>query len=301
MPPTSPASDKVAVTTPIPKPDPTPRQWKIPPLHLKALDLSHPGAARFFKASSDNGVYKLLEAACLSVLNELYPPELEGGDPVPLASPSLALEGTGAEGASSDAETESFTLSTSELPHPPPVRSITFHLRSFDGVAYTTGSKLDDEHKEIHISVNYLAGIGGDDVQVKREIQGVLVHELVHVFQYSNGCDGGLIEGQADWVRMRAGFAAAHWREVPGDSKWNAGYSTTAFFLQWLSRHLAIALFVPQLNYALHFHNYNDGKLLKKLLGGKDVDSLWKTYKKELEKAPTGTETTPASPVPTHK
>lgn len=39
------------------------------------------------------------------------------------------------------------------------VRSVTLILRSLDGVAYTTGSDLDEDHKEIHMSLQYIAGI----------------------------------------------------------------------------------------------------------------------------------------------
>jgi hypothetical protein len=64
------------------------------------------------------------------------------------------------------------------------------------GVAYTQGSQLDDDHKEIHFSTDYIESAAS---RAQDEIFGVLVHEMVHCFQYNaNGtCPGGLIEGIA--------------------------------------------------------------------------------------------------------
>lgn len=84
----------------------------------------------------------------------------------------------------------------------PGTRSVTFVLRPMDGVAYTTGIDLDDDHKEIHINLNYISRIKRSPP--RDEILGVICHELVHCFQWAaNGtCPGGLVEGMADWVRQ---------------------------------------------------------------------------------------------------
>ena len=65
-----------------------------------------------------------------------------------------------------------------------------------DGVAYTKGSDLDDDHKEIHFSTRH---IFNSRDRAKGEIEGVLVHEMVHCFQFNGKgtCPGGLIEGIA--------------------------------------------------------------------------------------------------------
>lgn len=57
------------------------------------------------------------------------------------------------------------------------VRSVTLVLRSMGGIAYTTGSELDDDHKEIHFSTDYIGGLSAD--RVKHEILGVVRHEMV--------------------------------------------------------------------------------------------------------------------------
>ncbi len=38
----------------------------------------------------------------------------------------------------------------------PPTRSVTVVLRDMGGVAYTTGTELDNDHKEIHFSLGYI-------------------------------------------------------------------------------------------------------------------------------------------------
>jgi len=62
------------------------------------------------------------------------------------------------------------------------------------GVAYTTGSA---SHKEIHFSLDYIKEQSKS--RLRAEIMGVLVHEVVHCFQYDGygSCPGGLVEGIA--------------------------------------------------------------------------------------------------------
>lgn len=191
----------------------------LPRFHLRCLDLNHPGASSlaptrtapspadhvptgtevFFDLTSSPSVVLAVPAS--RVLHLLYPPE------------------------------SSESLSTG----PPAVRSITLHLHAFDGVAYTCGSELDNEHKELHLSLSYVEGVAQRSTdtghrRVGDEIEGVLTHELVHAFQYNGRgtVPGGVIEGIADWVRYQAGFAPPHWREEPREGdRWDAGYERT--------------------------------------------------------------------------
>lgn len=184
---------------------PTPTEpHAVPPLHLQVLDLSHPGASRFFAYTSDP--HSLLVKSCRTVLSSLYPPALAAA-----------------------------SKSKDTAPGPPPIRSVTLFLRSFDGVAHTGGSHLDEEHKEVHLSTSYVAGVSGESARIKQEIEGVVVHELVHVFQWNGQgtCPGGIIEGIADWVRLGAGLGPPHWGK--GGERWDQGYEATGAFLllQW--------------------------------------------------------------------
>ncbi|KAI5479783.1 hypothetical protein MNV49_002595 [Pseudohyphozyma bogoriensis] len=250
---------------PTPPSDP-PLPFDIPHLHLQILDVSHPGSQRFFSHTSSP--HDLLHRSVRTVLEALYPPSLLSSD------------------------------KNKEI-GPPAIRSVTLFVREFDGVAHTHGSRLDELHKEVHVSSSYLAKVGGESKRIKQEIEGVVVHELVHAFQFNGKgtCDGGVIEGIADWVRLKAGLGPPHWRAGSGD-RWNGGYETTAFFLAFLESHLSNPLLVPELNLALRDHEWDDGKLLKKVLGWRDVEELWKVYKKTLEKGEKGGE--PAKAVPTH-
>lgn len=73
------------------------------------------------------------------------------------------------------------------------VKFILLVLRPMDGVAYTTGQH---HSKEIHFSLDY---IKKKEEHAAKEIIGVLVHEVVHCYQYDAGhtCPSGLIEGIA--------------------------------------------------------------------------------------------------------
>lgn len=138
------------------------------------------------------------------------------------------------------------------VPSIPPTRSVTVFLRNFGGVAYTTGTELDDDHKEIHLSLPYITHCKNQASKADpvHELAGVLTHELVHCYQHTSPPEsakagkqipnppGGLIEGIADFVRLKAGLSPPHWTRPTSSSqrekKWDAGYQHTAYFLAWI-------------------------------------------------------------------
>ena len=160
----------------------------------------------------------------------------------------------------------------------PGTRSVTFVLREMDGVAYTTGTDLDDDHKEIHINLNYIKN------KDRHEILGVICHELVHCFQWNaqGSCPGGLVEGIADWVRLNAGLAAKHWKQ-DADGNWDAGYQHTGYFLDYLERRFRPGT-VRSINACLCEQKYNEKKVFQDCCSGHTVDQLWKDYRHSLEK-----------------
>jgi hypothetical protein len=162
----------------------------------------------------------------------------------------------------------------------PTTRSVTLILRSMGGVAYTAGSDLDDDHKEIHFSIDYIHGISEERKQ--KEILGVIRHETVHCFQY-NGygtAPGGLIEGIADWVRLRSDLSPPHWsREVDGD--WDAGYQHTAYFLDYLEKRFGDGT-VRGINERLRHARYDADTFWQRCVG-ESVDKLWKEYGKSVK------------------
>lgn len=164
----------------------------------------------------------------------------------------------------------------------PPVRSITLVLEDFDGIAFACGNSHDDLQKEIHLSTSYIAGTTKLETR-ESEIIGVLVHEMVHLWQWNGQgkASGGLIEGLADWVRLKAGFVVPHWRKRT-DGVWDMGYDGTAYFLDRLEEQFGKG-FVVRLNQKLR-EEYVEGTFWEELCGvGNGVDVLWREYGKTLE------------------
>jgi hypothetical protein len=165
-----------------------------PTLRLHLDDLGHE-ATQITCAALDGGLY--LAAAIDHVISHLYTPH--GLDDVPK------------------------------------VRSITVVGRPMDGVAYTTGLPLDDLHKEIHLSLNYVQAVYSTNAAgIRHEIAGVITHEMVHCFQHNcrGTAPGGLIEGIADFVRLKAGLAPKHWNRGPDNrgQKWDVSNSRPNVF-----------------------------------------------------------------------
>ena len=222
---------------------PLPKHWPQPRLRFRCDNVSHKAADILFE---NNNPSRLLQSAIDIVLSTLYKPNCE----------------------------------TSDIP---PVKSITLVMREMDGVAYTTGNNElgDENHKEIHFNLNHITNVGPNKARMVSEIRGVFVHEMVHCWQW-NGlghAPTGLIEGFADWVRLRSGFSPPHWKRE-ADGKWDAGYQHTAYFLDWLDTKYGEGKIVT-LNGSLQYKKYEEN-LWEKLFGQK-VESLFEEYQKALK------------------
>jgi hypothetical protein len=161
----------------------------------------------------------------------------------------------------------------------PPTRSVTLIIQDMEGVAYTTGRDIDDDHKEIHLSTNYIEFV--PESRQKEEIMGVLVHEMVHCWQQSafGTAPQGLIEGVADWVRLKAGYAPPHWKRHI-DCEWDAGYERTGYFLEWLEEEHGVDV-VRRINEAMRGCEYDADKVWHGCCGS-GVKDLWEKYKKSV-------------------
>ncbi|KAL8724872.1 MAG: hypothetical protein Q9166_007701 [cf. Caloplaca sp. 2 TL-2023] len=207
-------------------------------LRLECRDLNHDGADVFFthdQASRD------LRAAVTVVLSTLYKPSQSNS-------------------------------------HIPPTRSVTLVLRAMEGVAYTIGSDLDDDHKEIHFSLDYISKVPSEPTSRPRdEIRGVMVHEMVHCWQWSGHgtAPGGLIEGMADFVRLKAGLSPPHWKREKRDD-WDGGYQHTGYFLDWIEKSYGEGS-VRRVNEALMNKRYNEEAFWMGLFS-KKVGELWDEY-----------------------
>lgn len=214
-------------------------EFKLPKLRLKMLDLDH-SASTFFLESCIAS--KALAFAAKEAVKALY------------------------------TDKKNYTKA-------PGTRSVTLILRSMDGVAYTCGSDLDPDHKEIHLNLGYVASISPN--RRRDELLGVLTHEMVHCYQYDGkgSCPGGLIEGIADWVRLKAGLAPPHWKKA-GEGEWDAGYDRTAYFLEYLEVRYGEGT-VGRLNEKLRTDEYQTKRFWAELLG-RPVKQLWMDYGKSL-------------------
>ncbi|PSS02677.1 Basic secretory protease [Actinidia chinensis var. chinensis] len=137
---------------------------------------------------------------------------------------------------------------------------------NMDGVAVSS-----NDH--IRVSANYINGFQGD---VRREITGVLYHETVHSFQWNGAGQApvGLVEGIADFVVLKAGYVPNYWAKPGEGTKWDEGYSVTAWFLDYC--HGLRNGFVAELNKKMR-NGYSDNFFFELL--GKTVDQLWSDYK----------------------
>ena len=152
------------------------------------------------------------------------------------------------------------------------VPKVSLFIDDRDGVAFTSNN-------EIHVSARYINGYSGN---VKTEITGVLYHESTHIWQWNgNGqsTPGGLIEGIADYVRLKAGYAPSHWRKPGQGDRWDQGYDVTARFSDYCNS--LRNGFVAELNKKLR--NGYSANFFVELLG-KNVDQLWKDYKAKYAK-----------------
>lgn len=152
-----------------------------------------------------------------------------------------------------------------------------------EGVAYTTGTELDDDHKEIHFSVEYINSPTSDGRKAD-EILGVLTHEMVHCYQHNGRgtCPSGLIEGIADWCRLNVGLSPPHWKHDWTNKKWDAGYQTTAYFLAYIEQKYGEGT-IRRLNEKLRTDKYEEKRFWTELLG-QQVDQIWSDYCKAMDK-----------------
>lgn len=246
-----------------------------PKLRLHLQDARHTATSSFFRFIPD--LQAVLDSGLAAIVENLYTPH----------------------SSSSGNKT-----STSFTPEIPATRSVTVILQDFSGVAYTNGTDLDDDHKEIHFSLSYVNHVCTNNTDPLSELKGVLTHELVHCYQHTTppnakdipGPPGGLVEGIADFVRLKAGFVPPHWQKPTSakdrPSKWDEGYQHTAFFLAWLEDVRVGCGAVGLLNDRLLRLGYvgeakEETRQLKssfwKGLFGVEVSQLWEEYGKYLD------------------
>ena len=119
------------------------------------------------------------------------------------------------------------------------------------------------------------------------EFVGVLVHEVAHMYQFNDG-EAGLVEGMADFVRIRAGHHRMSRRGTGG--AWNDAYTTGGFFFSWLAGPGGLqedgrVPADPDIGWAINQQMNRDVGWSQQVFidrFGVDVDTLWNEYQAAL-------------------
>jgi len=148
---------------------------------------------------------------------------------------------------------------------------VTLVIDNHDGVAETGGAR-------IAFSANYIGGIGGNDAAIAFEINGVLVHEATHIWQYDNG-GGALVEAMADYVRYRSGFDKLSRRHTGGN--WSDPYTTGGFFIAWVEDKYDQD-WGYKINMGMKTPSFSYPKLIQDTFG-KSADALWAEYQADIK------------------
>ena len=148
------------------------------------------------------------------------------------------------------------------------VHKVSMTVENIDGVAFATNNN------NIHVSAGYIERYPEEDI--KRDIAGVIYHEMAHILLWDgNGqAPSGLVEGIADFVRMKAGYAADQWDPPGVGYGWDQGYEVTAYFLDYCEN--IRNGFVADLNKMMK-NGYSESYFIELL--GKPVAELWSDYK----------------------
>lgn len=146
------------------------------------------------------------------------------------------------------------------------VSSVSLFLENMTDIAYSV-------HNKIYVGSVYLQNYTGD---LKLEFTGILFHEMTHVWQWfgNSSTPGGLIEGIADYVRLKAGYVPSHWVKPGQGNRWDQGYDVTARFLDYCNclKHGVVA----ELNNKMRI-GYSDFYFVQLL--GKTPGQLFQDYK----------------------
>jgi hypothetical protein len=156
--------------------------------------------------------------------------------------------------------------------------TIRLRVYDFDGVANAGG-------ENINLSSRHVANYRDPD-DALFEFIGVLLHEATHLYQFDGG-SGALVEGMADFVRIRAGHHRMN-RRGPGGA-WTDPYTTSGFFFSWLAgpgglqkdgRPEADPDIGWAINQAMRGDDF-DPRVFEDRLG-ENVDALWQEYQNAL-------------------
>jgi len=137
----------------------------------------------------------------------------------------------------------------------------------------------------VMISTYFLAQVQADGGDVTREIKGILLHEMTHMYQNDDKATGegtypnlpNVVEGVGDFVRIRAGYPPDG-AVARKNGQWDdEGYWKPAFFMLWIDGQ------IPDFLYHLNLSMLGgDGIAWSPdtiaTITGKSVDQWWSEY-----------------------
>jgi hypothetical protein len=162
-------------------------------------------------------------------------------------------------------------------------KQVSLKIYAFDGVA-----NASPQSGHINFSSNHIENFSGSSAEdAYTELFGVLVHEGHHLFQASNTGPGGMVEGMADYVRIRAELYGPNRKPQKGGN-WDSPYTTGGFFFSYLHganklHDIEYSSPDPQSGRALHarqMSNWNVSAFQE--IFGKDVSELWNEYQGDI-------------------
>ncbi len=163
----------------------------------------------------------------------------------------------------------------------PEISKVLLVVKDMDGVAYTSGLEKPGEKTTV-FSTRYLKSVVDrlkDDKKIVNEIDGVITHETVHIYQKSSkkhsSDHGSVIEGIADAIRYWAGVDSISRRKKGGT--WTGAYTITGFFIVWLQENYDKEFLYKLNKYVGETEEFNWDVAMKKLLN-KPVQTLWDEY-----------------------
>lgn len=139
----------------------------------------------------------------------------------------------------------------------------------------------------IRVGSRYIAAVAAwGDTTARDELVGMLTHEIVHGYQatpFPLNATGfqeylGAIEGVADAVRIRLGRHQLQHPNPAVADRWRAGYTTTGFFLHYLSERYDHQI-VPKFNQEANDigATWNFETAMQSIMG-RGIEDLWAEY-----------------------
>ncbi|MBT1064699.1 hypothetical protein KJY73_13995 [Bowmanella sp. Y26] len=170
--------------------------------------------------------------------------------------------------------------------------SILFETGEYDFPAAKSGT---DDDMVLMFDLEHIANIhtAGGDAAVRKEIEGVLWHELTH--GYNHVPDSGMyqagnekhsfLEGLANYVRIQAGFLEGHRANIGWVDNWNQdAYNQTSFFLEWVANSNRNTDFIRLFNQsAADIEGWSFDKAFKSIFGeNRGIQAVFAEYQQYL-------------------